>query len=603
MKGSVVVAEKPSVAKAISKVLESIGEDDVLVTSVKGHLLDLDLPIAFRNWKGRDPVEVLELALSDLRYVVRDSDSYRNLLSVFKERAPLVIATDNDHEGELIGAEILMVYRKVRGDRSRYFRMRFNSVDEEELLRAWRNLEPDLNWRWVYKAEFRRAFDLLTGAAFTRFLTLSAEKKGFDGLLSWGSCQTPTLYFVVERDLQIENFKPVPFWYLEAVLETSRGERLTARTERFWEKAEALERLSRATSSEFAVVRDWKEEEVVVRRPLPSRTDDVLRDLVSITGRTARELMEVLEQLYAEGYISYPRTDTNRYPEGFNFARAARPVVGAGLVTPNVLMKRPEPRQGKLDDGAHPPIYPIRPFTGRGISAEVWEYIARRFVANAYFDDALVIKQGALIDLGGVEFSTSGQRVLRRGFLEVFPYQHVAEDPLPRMAIGERLRVLEVKLREGKTSPPPRMTESELLGVMEAHGIGTDATRATFPSLIVSRGYAVKTGKSIRSTELGRALVEALRSVDERLVTPETRRRVEERMALVEKGVADWRELLKESLREYRELLIECVRKWEEHGRSLSALVGSLSPQKHTIPEKEEKGERGSRSRGALRPS
>jgi len=79
MRGSVVVAEKPSVAKAISKVLNSIGEDDVLVTSVKGHLLDLDLPIAFRNWKGRDPVEVLELALSDLRYVVRDSDSYRNL--------------------------------------------------------------------------------------------------------------------------------------------------------------------------------------------------------------------------------------------------------------------------------------------------------------------------------------------------------------------------------------------------------------------------------------------------------------------------------------------------------------------------------------------
>jgi DNA topoisomerase IA len=313
--------------------------------------------------------------------------------------------------------------------------------------------------------------------------------------------------------------------------------------------------------------------------------------------------MEVLEQLYAEGYISYPRTDTNRYPEGFNFARAARPVVGAGLVTPNVLMKRPEPRQGKLDDGAHPPIYPIRPFTGRGISAEVWEYIARRFVANAYFDDALVTKQGALIDLGGVEFSTSGQRVLRRGFLEVFPYQHVAEDPLPRMAIGERLRVLEVKLREGKTSPPPRMTESELLGVMEAHGIGTDATRATFPSLIVSRGYAVKTGKSIRSTELGRALVEALRSVDERLVTPETRRRVEERMALVEKGLADWRELLRESLREYRELLIECVGKWEEHGRSLSAIVGSGSSQKDTTAKKKEKGERGSGRRGALRPS
>jgi hypothetical protein len=74
-------------------------------------------------------------------------------------------------------------------------------------------------------------------------------------------------------------------------------------------------------------------------------------------------------------------------------------------------------------------------------------------------------------------------------------------------------------------------------------------------------------------------------------------------MALVEKGLADWRELLKESLREYRELLIECVRKWEEHGRSLSALVGSLPLQKHTTPERKERGERGSRSKGALRPS
>ena len=603
MKGSVVVAEKPSVARAISEVLGSMGERGVLVTSVRGHLLDLDLPLAFRNWRGRDPVEVLDLNLSDLRYVVRDAESYRNLLRVFNERAPLVIATDNDHEGELIGAEILMVYRKVRGDKARYFRMRFNSVDEEELLRAWRNLEQDLNWRWVYKAEFRRAFDLLTGAAFTRFLTLSAERKGFDGLLSWGSCQTPTLYFVVERDRQIENFRPVPFWYLEALLENSRGERLTARTERFWEKAEALELVKEASSAEFAVVRDWREEDELVRRPLPSRTDDVLRDLVSITGRTARELMEVLEQLYAEGYISYPRTETNRYPEGFNFTRAARSVVGAGLVSPEVTMRRPNPRQGRLDDGAHPPIYPIRPFTGRGVLAEVWEYIARRFVANAYFDDALVSKQSALIDLGGVEFSASGRRVLRRGFLEAFPYEQIAEDPLPKMAVGERLRVLEVKLREGKTSPPPRMTESELLGVMEAHGIGTDATRATFPALIVSRGYAVKTGKSIRSTELGRALVEALRSVDERLVTPETRRRVEERMALVEKGLADWRELLRESLREYRELLVECVGKWEEHGRSLSALIEGGPSRMGVEARKAGNGERGSRRRGDLRPS
>ena len=113
----------------------------------------------------------------------------------------------------------------------------------------------------------------------------------------------------------------------------------------------------------------------------------------------------------------------------------------------------------------------------------------------------------------------------------------------------------------------------------------------------------MKTGKSIRSTELGRALVEALRSVDERLVTPETRRRVEERMALVEKGLADWRELLRESLREYRELLVECVGKWEEHGRSLSALIEGGPSRMGVEARKAGNGERGSRRRGDLRPS
>ncbi|MDJ0273976.1 MAG: type IA DNA topoisomerase [Aigarchaeota archaeon] len=599
MRGAVVVAEKPSVARAIEEALDSIGVEDVLVTSVRGHLLDLDLPLAFRNWKGRDPVEVLDLSLADLRYVVRDRESHRHLLKVFRERAPLVIATDNDHEGELIGAEVLMVYRSVRGDRSRYYRMRFNSIERDELIRAWRNLEPDLNWGWVHKAEFRRAFDLLTGAAFTRFLTLSAERRGFDGLLSWGSCQTPTLYFVVERDLKIENFKPIPFWYLEALLETDSGERFYARTERFWERSEAESAFRRASSAETGSVREFVEEHEAIRRPLPARTDDALRDLVAITGRTARELMEVLERLYAEGYISYPRTDTNRYPEGFSYARSLRAAVNAGIVGTEVLRRSPDPRQGRLDDGAHPPIYPIRPYSGRGLLAAVWEYIARRFVANAYFDDALVARQSAAIDIGGVTFGAHGQLLLRRGFLEVYPYQRVESDPIPKLSRGQLLRVVKLELREGKTSPPPRMSESELLATMEAHGIGTDATRATFPALIVSRGYAVKTGKSIKSTELGRALVEALRSVDERLVTPETRRKVEERMGMVERGLADWRELLRESLKEYRDLLLECVGRWENLSGKLAELISA--PSSNRIEGSGSSG--GRRRRGSLRPS
>ncbi|MEN3047647.1 MAG: type IA DNA topoisomerase [Candidatus Caldarchaeales archaeon] len=570
MRGAIVVAEKPSVARAIREALASIGEE-VTVASVRGHVLDADLPEEYRSWSRVDPLQLIRVRR--FRYVVRDPESYRALSELFRSHSPLVIATDNDHEGELIGSEILAIYRGVRGERSAFHRMRFNSVDRDEILKAWRSLEPDLRWSWVHKAEFRRTFDLLTGAAYTRFLTLKARRLGHRGLISWGSCQTPTLNFVVKRDAEVESFKPKPFWYIEAELRTRSGEVLAASSERFWEEEVARETFAAARGAEEAVVVEYSERTVTVQRPTPLRTDDALRDLVKLTGRSASEVLDAMERLYSEGYISYPRTDTNRYSGGFDFRRPLSAVIQSGILEGRELRPVPNPRQGRHDDGAHPPIYPIRPFRSGGLLGTIWEYVARRFVANAFLEDAAVLSQEAAFDLAGVKLGASGRRVVRTGFLEVYVYQRVSDEPIPRLSKGERLEVVEVRLRRGLTSPPPRMTESELISLMERSGIGTDATRATFPSLIVERGYAARVGRSLISTELGRSLISALERVDERLVSPETRRHVEEMMALVERDGRDWRSLLDESVARYEELLEKLVSSWPVVGGDVTRAI------------------------------
>ncbi len=545
----VVVAEKPSVARRIRTALKDEG---ILVTSVRGHIMDSEFPSG-HGWRECSPSKLFDV--KKFRDEVRDFRALQELRKVFKKADILVIATDNDSEGELIGAEILKIWKQVKGN-APYKRMRFNSTDLRELRKAWRSLEDDLKWNWVMKALFRQRFDLITGAAFTRLLTLSARKvKRGIKLISWGTCQAPTLWFVVQRERDRIRFKSKPFWTLRATFRTPSGEEFEAESDRFWERSEAEKALQKASSTDKGTVTRFSEKLQEVSRPTPIRTDDLLRDLVRLTGLSAAKILQTAENLYANGYISYPRTDTNRYKPDFDFKTPLKAACkGLGIKMPDVL---PSPRQGKLDDGAHTPIYPITPYSGSGPAAKVWNYVARRFLANAFYPNAVRRERSAEIDLAGIRLKSSGAETLVDGFYEVYGYFKPADNPIPELRENESLVVVAVRLHEGRTKPPNRLTESELLKLMEQNGIGTDATRASFPKLIADRKYVVKEKRAFKPTSLGMKLIEVLESIDPKLVTPETRRRVEELMNKIEAGELTYEEALEKAVAEYKPLYLE----------------------------------------------
>ncbi|MEM4020879.1 MAG: type IA DNA topoisomerase [Nitrososphaerota archaeon] len=565
----VVVAEKPSVARRIR---EALGRSNVIVTSVRGHILDSEFPEGF-GWGRCDPLKLFDIR--EFRDEVRDAKAIRELRRIFGQADVLVIATDNDSEGELIGAEILKIWRSVRGD-APYKRMRFNSTDLGELRKAWRSLEDDLRWSWVMKALFRQRFDLIAGAAFTRLLTSSARRYYRNvRLISWGSCQAPTLWFIVKRELERTSFKPKLFWTIRATLETGLGERLEAESDRFWDRAEAQRAYEKASSAGYAVVDKFNERLAEILRPTPLRTDDMLRDLSRITGQPAAKILQVAESLYAEGYISYPRTDTNKYRPEFDFDQPLRAAAqGLGIKPPQA---RPNPRQGRLDDGAHTPIYPIAPYIGSGLGLEIWRYIARRFLANAFYADAVKRLRSAELSIAGIKLRSSGSELIDPGFFEVYGYFKPEDSPMPELVAGERLRIVSLRLHEGRTKPPDRLTEAELLKLMEEHGIGTDATRAGFPQLIRERGYAVKEKGAFKPTPLGMKLIEVLESIDPKLVTPETRRRVEELMSGIERGEITYEEALEKAAIEYKGLFKKLVERIDEKAAELASAIASPS--------------------------
>jgi DNA topoisomerase-1 len=562
----IVVAEKASVARAIKSAIGP-AKADVVVTSVRGHLMNADLPPGY-EWGSVDPSEIIKLR----RVVdkVSDTKSYNVLRKLFAEGGVLVVATDNDSEGELIGYEVLQVFRDLNGSGECY-RMRFNSLNRRELLQSWANLEKGLNWRWVEKARFRQIFDLITGASFTRLLTLAARSYAPVRLISWGSCQTPTLNFVVEREREINSFKPQKYWFIEAVLKTEGGEEFKAYTEKYVDKDAADKLFENVKGCSTALVEDFRTTEKTLPRPLPMRTDDVLRDLTRLTKLSANKLLEMLETLYSEGYISYPRTDTNRYRRDFDFETARMAVVESKVLEglPEISGKA-APRNGAMDDGAHPPIYPTAAYGGGGLLGKIWEYVARRFYANAYAEDAVQQTQKAAIKIADVSFFADGRMVVRPGYMLYYPYFRPADQPVPQMRPGQVLTVVEVRLVEGETKPPPRLDEAELLRLMEKNGIGTDATRATYPSLIVERRYASRQGGRYRPTLLGLKLVESLEKTDRRLVTPDTRKMVEQYMEALERGEAKLEECLETSLKTYGELLRLCRQRALEIGKHLA---------------------------------
>jgi len=231
---------------------------------------------------------------------------------------------------------------------------------------------------------------------------------------------------------------------------------------------------------------------------LPLTTVELQKMASRFLRINSQQAMTIAETLYQKGFISYPRTETDRFDKGMNLRALVEKQVNdnrwGGFAQNLVNGGFHQPREGRHDDKAHPPIHPITYAAPGGLSADegrVYEFVTRRFLACCS-EDAKGQATDVEIKYGDETFHAHGVVVLERNYLDVYPYENWTNSTtLPKFTLGERFEPTEAMIAEGKTVAPCYLTEPDLIALMDVNGIGTDATMAEHIAKIKERKYVM----------------------------------------------------------------------------------------------------------------
>ena len=558
---NLIVTEKPSVARTISKVLgvttcrdgylEGCG---YLISWCVGHLVELAPPGVYdprlERWDRAD----LPILPERWQYLVSSSTKKQfDVLCKLMHRADvdrIVCATDAGREGELI---FRLVYHQC-GCRKPVSRLWISSMEDAAIRAGFENLKPSTEYDSLYKAALcRERADWLVGINATRLFSC------LHGVtLNVGRVMTPTLAMTVEREASIAAFKPEPFYIIQ--LQTGG---CMASSERFKEKAQAEELLAECRKSSQALVQKSERRERSERPPALYDLTTLQRDANRMLGFSAQQTLDYTQALYEKKLVTYPRTDSRYLTEdmaaglpglamdtavAFGF-RGAIPVHGKQVI-----------HNQKVSD--HHAILPTQSVARVDLSSlpagegSILRLIAARLL-SAVGEPYRYAETTVQIECAGQTFTAKGKTVLDEGWkaVERAILGDTAEKDkeklgiLPEVQGQETLPILDAELKEGKTSPPKHFTEDTLLAAMESagadsipeeaerRGIGTPATRAATIEKLVQKGFMARDGgsktKHLIPTEKGRGLIAAM---PEQLKSPAMTAEWETKLTQIEKG-------------------------------------------------------------------
>jgi DNA topoisomerase-1 len=507
---------------------------ECIVVGLRGHILNLDYPKSFKSW---DIDALRELVTIKPQKMATAPWILNVIKDLGKQVDTVIVATDFDREGELIGAEAVSVM-DLKSDII-IKRARFSALTGPEIYNAFDNL-IELDHNLAKAAETRQIVDLAWGAVLTRFMSTATGKLGSD-FLSVGRVQSPSLALVVDREKEIEGFQPRLFWEIVADLEKKRHFFARHSHGIFWDKAEADSIFDRVRNTTQAKVTECKVETVSERPPPPFSTTTFLAE-ASKLGFSAARAMSIAEDLYNDGLISYPRTDNTVYPYTLPF-KAILGKLAKGEFAPMVeeilAQEKLRPSRGAKQTTDHPPIHPVDMATRENLKGDGWkiyELVTRRFLATLG-PDAKIKNADATLDINSELFIAHGHETLEKGWQAYYPYFKFSDVFMPELVKGETLAVVRIRGREGKTEPPRRYTQGTLIREMEKLGLGTKSTRHEIIQKLFDRGYIQ--GGQIRPTASGRAIILALEDNAEQIARPEMTRKLEEDMNLIADGQKD----------------------------------------------------------------
>lgn len=535
-----VLAEKPSVAQSLAKVLGANKRCDgylegngYIVSWCVGHLVELAQPEAYDERYGKWTYGDLPILPDDWKYEV--SAGTRKQFGILKKLmarddvASLVCATDAGREGELI---FRLVYHQA-GCRKPFERLWISSMEDQAIKDGFAHLEPSTKYDALYEAALcRERADWIVGMNATRLFSCLYHQT-----LNVGRVMTPTLAMVVMRDAEIAAFQPKPFYTVQLGMNG-----ITAASRRFDEKGDAQQLLATCKETMKAVIKSMDRKEKTERAPLLYDLTSLQRDANRILGFTAQQTLDYTQALYEKKLVTYPRTDSryltddmkpmlpaliSQVAEKFGVDAAALKSEASTEIAVDVMCD-----SRKVSD--HHAIIPTKTMCTADFAKlpsgekSVLQLVAVRLLCAAasdhrYAEDTLVLA------CGGEEFSKKIKTVLIGGWKDIWQRFYPVKDKEKEAYTGPTLSpdtivsLSQAEIKEGKTTAPKRFTEDTLLSAMETagaedipedaerKGLGTPATRAGTIEKLVQKGFMERKGdkktRYLASTDKGNSLI------------------------------------------------------------------------------------------------
>jgi len=594
---TLVICEKPDAARSVSEALSggearseqsegttvfrfSLKGEEFVVCAAQGHLYGVSDPSAERTVY---PVFDVEWYPSDL--IDENSAGAARRISAIRKLAAgaskFVNACDFDVEGETIGYNLLKY--ACGGKEKGALRARFSTLTKEDLVKAFDNLKPQAGQELARAGRVRHAIDFFWGVNLSRALSQSALGSGHRyRTVSIGRVQGPTLEFLVERELEIREFVPIPYWKASGTFERD-GVSLTAGYAKDRVETEMLaEKIRRECVGREAGVAAVSRSTVQVGPPTPFNIGDLQKEAYRAFRYTPSRTLQIAERLYLGALISYPRTGSQRLPPSINCRRIIQGlgrIPGYAAHATELLKEDLKPVEGAKSDAAHPAIHPTGEKPKRPLDASesaVFDLVVRRFLA-AFGPSARRELAEATLAVDEYEFRLAGGRTVFPGWMKYYGrYAGYRDVEIPPVSEGDRFRVVSMTSEEKFEPKPPRYSQSGLLERMEKEGIGTKATRAEIISTLLGRGYV--SGESMEVTDLGLSVVETMEKYAPSIISTELTREIEGKLEAVEGGKGNEAELLRETVRSIAGQLAELNTNEESVGREIdSALTATVA--------------------------
>ena len=544
------------------------------IVGLKGHIINLDFPPGFNKWNKIAPIELIDI--KPCKKVTNKSIA-TSLKTLANQDLFLIIATDYDREGELIGVETINLIKEYNKDINIIKRAKFSAITGFEIKSAFEKL-VDVDYNLAYAGESRQIIDLIWGAVLTRYISITSGRFGKD-FLSIGRVQSPTLALLVEKEKEINNFEPKTYWKIIATLKKEKLFDAVHSKGQFWDEKEVNEIFNKIKDCKKAKIKDVDKKVLKELPPVPFNTTTFLQS-ASALGISAAKAMNIAEELYMSGAISYPRTDNTVYPPSLNikgilqklknspFSKEANEVINNG---------RQRPTRGKKYTTDHPPIHPVGVPNLNKLSTlhkKIYELVCRRFLATLA-KDAISETVDVSIDISGEEFKASGYRLIEPNWRAIYTYFTEKRKPLPELIKGETVDISKINKFEDKTKPPKRYTQGSLIAKMEQLELGTKSTRHEIINKLYFRKYI--TLSPLAPTPIAFAVIDALS--DYEVVKPDMTATLEKNMDLISEG----KKKLEDTVNESRNMLTKMMKELEKDKEKIKTNIKNAQRQQNTI--------------------